>query len=190
MKYIPYFLLLLIIGVSHAQRAPLNVTADEDRQQMMGQLGIKALRPGASGDEKAPNHANYDEALANPYPDLPEVLKLKSGTKVTTAEMWWKQRRPEIVEDMEREVYGRVPKDAPGIIWKQGIVKREFVGFTPVIAKELIGHVDNSAYPLINVDISMTLVVPANAKGPVPILIMFGRTGLPNPVQPTVDEMK
>ena len=33
------------------------------------------------------------------------------GKKVTTAEMWWKQRRPEIVEDMEREVYGRVPKN-------------------------------------------------------------------------------
>src|SRR4051812_6320646 len=189
MKYIFYILLVLTCFVSRAQQ-PLNLTADEDRQQMMGQLGIKALRPGASGDDKAPNHANYDETVANPFPELPDVLKLKSGTKVTTAEMWWKQRRPEIVEDMEREVYGRVPKDVPSVTWKQGIVEREFVGFTPVIAKELIGHVDNSAYPLINVDISMTLFVPANAKGPVPILIMFGRTGLPNPVQPTVDEMK
>ena len=35
---------------------------------MMEQLGIKALRPGPSGNESAPNHANYDEALANPYP--------------------------------------------------------------------------------------------------------------------------
>lgn len=38
---------------------------------MMDQLGIKALRPGPSGNESAPNHANYDESLANPYPDLP-----------------------------------------------------------------------------------------------------------------------
>ena len=29
---------------------------------MMDQLGIKALRPGPSGNEKAPNHANYDES--------------------------------------------------------------------------------------------------------------------------------
>jgi hypothetical protein len=27
----------------------------------------------------------------------------------------------------------------------------------------------------------MTLVTPANAKGPVPVLIMFGPTGFPNP---------
>ena len=52
---------------------------------MMDQLGIKALRPGPSGNEKAPNHANYDEALANPFPNLPDVLTLKNGRKVTTA---------------------------------------------------------------------------------------------------------
>ena len=33
-----------------------------------------------------PNHANYDEATANPYPNLPEVLTLKNGKKVTSAE--------------------------------------------------------------------------------------------------------
>ncbi len=191
MRYIIHFICLLTGPLLCAQNAqPLNLTAEEDRQQMMGQLGIKALRPGASGDEKSPNHANYDESVANPFPDLPDVLKLKNGTRVTTPEIWWKQRRPEIVEDMEREVYGRVPKNVPKVTWREVIVEREFVGFTPVIAKELIGHVDNTMYPSLNVDISMTLVVPANTKGPVPILILFGRTGLPNPVQPTLDEMK
>src|SRR5437879_10183897 len=92
---------------------PMNWTAAEDHQNMMEQLGIKALRPGPSGNESAPNHANYDESKANPFPNLPEALTLKSGAKVTTSEMWWQQRRPEIVEDFEREVYGRVPKNAP-----------------------------------------------------------------------------
>ncbi|HEY4197868.1 MAG TPA: acetylxylan esterase, partial [Mucilaginibacter sp.] len=59
--------------------APVVFTAQQDHQQMMDQLGIKALRPGPSGNEKDPNHANYDEALANPYPNLPEVLTLKNG---------------------------------------------------------------------------------------------------------------
>src|SRR5262245_44643162 len=80
-----------------------------DHQDMKEQLGIKALRPGPSGNESAPNHANYDEALANPYPKLPEALVLTNGQKVTSADMWWKQRRPEIVEDFDREVLGRVP---------------------------------------------------------------------------------
>ena len=32
------------------------------RQDMMDQLGIRALRPGNGGNEKAPNHANCDES--------------------------------------------------------------------------------------------------------------------------------
>ena len=52
-------------------------TTQQDHQDMKDQLGIKALRPGPSGNESAPNHANYDEALANPYPKLPEVLTLQ-----------------------------------------------------------------------------------------------------------------
>ena len=170
--------------------APVAFTAEQDHQNMMNQLGIKALRPGPSGDNAAPNHANYDEALANPYPELPEVLTLKNGKKVTTAEMWWKKRRPEIVEDMEREVYGRIPKNVPKVTWAVKVTDKEYVGFTPVIAKELVGHADNSAYTLINVDIKMTLVVPANAKGPVPVLMMFGRSVLPAPAQPNPDDLE
>lgn len=156
---------------------------------MMDQLGIKALRAGPSGDEKAANHANYDESLANPYPNLPDILTLRNGQPVTTPEMWWKQRRPEIVEDMEREVYGRVPAHIPNVTWSVGVSDKEWVGFTPVIAKKLVGHVDSSAYPSIGVDISMVLVTPANAKGPVPVLMMFGRAALPAPAQPPQEEL-
>ncbi len=48
------------------------------------------------------------------------------------------------------------------------------VGTRPVIGKQLTGHVDNSSYPDIAVDIQMTLVVPADVKGPVPVMMMFG----------------
>src|SRR3954469_15310863 len=75
---------------------PVTFTAEQDQKNMLEQLGIKRLRPGYSGNEAAPNHANYDESKATPYPELPEVLALKNGKKVTTPEMWWKQRRPEI----------------------------------------------------------------------------------------------
>jgi len=157
---------------------------------MMQQLGIKALRPGPSGDNNAPNHANYDEALANPYPNLPDVLTLKNGKKVTTAAQWWNQRRPEIAEDFEREVYGRVPKNVPKVNWQVKVTDKEFMGFTPIIAKQLIGHVDNSAYPLIDVNINATLVVPANTKGPVPVLIMFAQSNLPAPAQPPKEDLE
>ena len=41
--------------------------SEKDHQRMMDLLGIKALRPGASGDPKAPNAANYDESKADVY---------------------------------------------------------------------------------------------------------------------------
>jgi hypothetical protein len=165
-------------------------TQQQDHNNMMKQLGITELRPGPSGNDSDPNHANNDESLANPCPQLPEILITKNGKKVTTADQWWKQRRPEISEDIEREVYGRLPKKIPGVKWTAKITDREFVGWTPVIAKQLIGHVDNSEYPLINVDIKMTLVVPTNVKGPVPVLMMFGWPSLPSPAQPSAEDME
>ena len=148
-------------------------TTAEDHQNMKDQLGIKALRPGPSGNESAPNHANYDEATANPFPVLPDVLTMKNGRKVTTAAQW-AQRRLEILEDFDREVLGRVPKNVPKVTWTVTETLPSTVGGRPVIGKKLIGHVDNSSHPAINVDIQMTLVVPADAKGPVPVMMMFG----------------
>jgi hypothetical protein len=156
-------------------------TAEQDHDNMMKQLGITVLRLGPSGDEKAPNHANYDEALANPYPNLPDVLVLKNGKKVTTAAEWWNQRRPEIVEDFEKEVYGRVPAGVPAVKWEVLHVDSTVVGGMPVIARQLIGRVDNAAYPMISVNIRMTLVLPANAKAPVPLLMQFSRGGFTAP---------
>jgi hypothetical protein len=163
---------------------PKNWTTQEDHQNMMNQLGIKKLRPGPSGNENAPNHANYDESLANPFPNLPDVLTLKNGKKVTTAKMWWEQRRPEIVEDFEREVLGRVPANVPKVTWEITETSEAKVGSYPVLGKKLVGHVDNSSFPAINVDIEMILVTPAKAKGPVPVMMMFGFGYLPGTPPP------
>src|SRR4051794_25791981 len=108
---------------------PQKVTAQQDHAQMMQQLGITSLRPGANGNNReAPNYQNTDESKANPYPNLPDVLTLNNGQKVTTSDMWWNQRRPEIAEDFDREVYGRVPKDAPKVTWEVTSTTKEKVG--------------------------------------------------------------
>ena len=154
----------------------------------MHQLGIRALRPGPSGDEHAPNHANYDESKANPFPNIPDALTMNNGQKVTTPEQWEK-RRAEIIEGFDCCVYGRVPKNVPKVTWSVKTVDQERIGFTPVVAKELIGRVDNSAYPAIDVNIHMIVVTPANAKKPVPLLIMFGPAEFPSPNQPTREQL-
>ena len=51
-------LAILVCQISTGQQSPPeNWTAEQDHQNMMDQLGIKALRPGPSGNEKDPNHA-------------------------------------------------------------------------------------------------------------------------------------
>lgn len=165
------------------ERERLNKLTAEDHADMMRQLGIRALRPGRNGNTAAgqPNQANYDPALANPFPDWPDVLTLNNGTKVTTRELWWQQRRPKIVEDFEREVVGRIPADVPKMTWEVAETVNAEIGGRPVVARRMIGHVDNSAYPEIAVEIRAAVVLPAHAsaKAPVPVLIMFGWGNMP-----------
>jgi len=141
----------------------------------MDLLHINSLRPGADPNHsQAENAVNYDESKANPYPKLPDPLILKNGKKVTTAKVWWNKRRPEIVEDFDREVYGRVPKVTPAVKWEVASTADDKVGDVPVVTKRLVGHVDNSSYPPITVDIQLMLTTPANATGPVPVILEFG----------------
>jgi hypothetical protein len=53
----------------------------------------------------------------------------------------------------------------------------------PVTRKELVGHVDNSAYPEIRVDIALNLTVPRGAKH-VPVMLVFGGSGFGFPAPP------
>jgi hypothetical protein len=163
----------------------MNLTASQDHEKMMELLHITSLRRGADGNNsQSPYYQNTDESKANPYPNLPDPLMLKNGEKVTTPEMWWKRQRPEIVEDFDREVYGRVPSNVPKVTWEITKTTRETNATVPllekpvpVITKQIVGHVDSSSYPLITVDIQLTLTVPAEATGPVPIMLEFGFGG-------------
>ncbi len=155
--------------------SPAKMTAEEDHQRIMELLHITSLRPGADArNPQAPNAVNYDESKANPYPNLPDPLVLKNGKRVKSAKTWWNQRRPEILEDFDREIYGRVPKNMPKVNWEVTKVTNETSGDVGIISKELIGHVDNSSYPLISVDIRLALATPANAPAPAPVIMEFG----------------
>src|SRR6201996_2568184 len=156
-----------------AQKAMTEAT-NADHQNMMDQLHITSLRPGKNGtDTAAANFTNYDESKANPYPVWPDALTFKDGKKVTSAKDWPK-RRKEIMDDFDREVYGRVPKNVPKVTWTVIKDSDEVVNNIPVNLKWIKGHVDNSAYPAINVDIELTLRVPKSATHPVPVIMVFG----------------
>ncbi len=159
-----------------AANAPVIFTTRQDHQNMLEQLGITRLRPGRNADPNAPNAANYDEAKANPHPELPELLKTANGETVDTPELWWGRRRPEIVALLESEVYGRIPDLVPAVRWEVRQTREVEAGGKTAIQTQLVGVVDNSTCPEIQVNISMSLTLPKEATGPVPVLISFGWT--------------
>ena len=154
-----------------ADQSAIQAASEKDHQRLLDLLGIKELRPPVGSDSKSPHAANYDESKASPYPNLPDPLLLKNGKHVTSAKIWWDQRRPQIVEDFDREIYGRMPAKLPKVTWEVASTTPETVGGIQVTTKKLVGHVDNSGYPQVTANIDLILTVPANAAGPVPVVM-------------------
>jgi acetyl esterase/lipase len=152
-------------------KQPVTIPADyDDYQNMLDQLGIKKMRRGRDARVKDTS----DEATANPYKDLmPDLMTFKDGTKVKTADQWPK-RRAEIVEEFEREVYGRIPKNVPNVKWEVTRTAEGESGGIATVTKTLAGHVNNSAFPRIEVTIQASFAVPKDAAGRVPIILQFG----------------
>jgi len=159
-------------------REQIQASSEAERAREMKLLGITALRPTVSArDPSAPDFANFDEAKANPFPDLPPLLTTSAGKSVTTAAQWWKVRRPEIARLLDETLYGRVPAHIPPVTWHVVETVDETIGDIAVVTKKLVGHVDNRAAPNINVDILMNVTVPAAARGRhVPAVMLFGST--------------
>jgi hypothetical protein len=161
--------LMVVLMTASALAQPAAQRFD-DHQNMMDQLGVKKLRPGPNPN----NQSTFDEATANPYTNsMPDVLRMKDGTKVTRPEQW-PARRAEILEDFEREVYGRIPANVPKVTWEVTATTTGTNGGVPTVTKTLVGHVDNSGYTNITVNIQASFTVPANATASVPVMIEFG----------------
>jgi len=74
-------------------------------------------------------------------------------------------------------VIGRVPPNVPKVTWSVAETRETTVAGKPVIEKQLVGRVDNSLCPSIDVNIAMTLGTPKDAPAKVPVLMMFGGFG-------------
>jgi hypothetical protein len=145
------------------ERAALTAASAAERNRELKLLGITAMQPLAN--------TNYDESVANPYPNLPELLVMKDGKKVKTGAEW-AQRRNEIKAMFDEDVYGKYPAHIPQVKWKVDSVEEVTVAGIPATVKHVTGHVDNSAYPAITVDIHVDVVTPASTKGKkVPVII-------------------
>jgi hypothetical protein len=170
-------------GLSQAQRDSLNKLTEADYLNMLGQLGIERsqMRKGPSGNPKDANAANSSEDKVNKY-TLTDPLVLKNGKKVRSVQEWNQLRRPEIVNDFENEIYGKLPDNIPGVKWQTVSIRDTLVGNQAIKEKLLKGVVDNSSHPAIKVEINLLVVTPANATAGVPIVLEFGF--IKNPFNP------
>src|SRR4029079_16328433 len=64
-------------------------------------------------------------------------------------------------------------KNVPKVTWSITATDTGTVAGRHVIGKQLVGHVDNSRYPLLDDTIAPTLVVPAGKRSAVPVIMMF-----------------
>lgn len=186
-----------------AEKARLLTLARADRQRMLTRLHLTepTLPPAATDPARPPQTAqrpgfsswfdaagnryirsswgrwsNYDEAQANDHA-LPNPLLRRNGRPVPDARTWWRQRRPEILADFTREIYGRVPRHTPNVTFTVTATDPGWLG-GKLIRKTIEGRIDNARYPAATPRLDLTLYIPAAATGPVPVIVVIG--SLPN----------
>ncbi|MGA2383057.1 MAG: acetylxylan esterase [Gemmatimonadales bacterium] len=115
--------------------------------------------------------SNYDESRVGSY-TLPDPLVTNGGRRVTSAAMWWRVRRPEILELFSREIYGRTPAHTPAVTFE--VTKVDSTRFPNAILKYVTGHIDNSAYPAAAPSIEITMVLPKGVTHKVPVITVIG----------------
>ncbi|HTV82527.1 MAG TPA: hypothetical protein VME18_07740 [Acidobacteriaceae bacterium] len=174
MRSLPFLIMALaalLVPFGYSQCTVVHMTAAQAHQRMMNLLHISSIRPGFSGSSTGPNPANYDEAKAGPFSKIPNALVMSNGRSVATPKMWWTKRQPQLVALFNKDIYGYVPKNTPLVHWQVVSVRYEMNGKVPVITKQLVGHVNDSRCSAIQVNIQLTLSTPADAKGPVPVIM-------------------
>lgn len=175
-----FLLLILVLGISgqsvaqfsQKERDSIWKLSKEDHNLMLKKLNIGELRPGPSGNPNDPNAANTDESHVEKNLDLPDPLVFNNGKKVTNSEEW-SRRRKELFHEFNQEVYGQMPENIPGVTWKIMSEKDSVIANHPVIVQEMRGEVDNSIFPEIEVNIDMTVILPADVEGEIPLILNF-----------------
>jgi hypothetical protein len=110
--------------------------------------------------------ANYDEAKVPPY-TLPHPLELANGQIVSNAETWFNQRRPELLELFEREMYGRSPGRPEKMRFEVTSADLEALGGKAVRNEVSVYFTENKSGPKMDI----LIYLPKNADKPVPMFL-------------------
>ena len=132
-------------------------------------LVVACVRLCAAADEFKPN---YEESMVPPY-RLPDPLVLADGSQVKTADMWLRQRRPEILEQFRTLVYGKSPGRPEAMTFKPLDIDRKALGGKATRKQVTVCFTDKPDGPRMN----LLLYLPNTASGPVPVFVMLNFEG-------------
>ena len=114
-------------------------------------------------------NVNYDEAAVAPY-TLPDPLVFANGKKVRKSQ--WPERRREILEMFQKEMYGQLPPKGDGIfletieegptLFGQGTRRQVRMWFRP-----------DKTGPKVD----WLIVTPNNVQGPIPVVLLYNYAG-------------
>jgi hypothetical protein len=132
---------------------------------------------GAAGGARSPS-GPYGPDTRPRYPDLP-LLVTEDQAPVRTPTDWWVKRRPEILRQVQDNLYGHIPPRElwPAITWSTGQATTGTANGVAYLERPVTGTVDTSRYPgLRNAPvIQAVLRTPLDMKGrPVPVMIVIG----------------
>ncbi len=114
----------------------------------------------------AAGQANYDEDQVPEY-TLPDPLVMQDGRPVTTAEMWRKARRPEVLRLFEEHVYGKPLPAPPKLRFEVFDEADDALGGKAVRKQVRVHFAQGDDAPAMDV----LIYLPADAAGPVPLFV-------------------
>ncbi len=115
-------------------------------------------------------HMNDDLKSIRPY-TLPDALTMQDGRKVETAEQWFKERRPELLNLFDTEMFGKAPGKIEGTTWEVIDEDRHALGGKAIRKQIKIDFNRDKRY------IIALMYLPADAEGKVPVFMGLNFNG-------------
>jgi hypothetical protein len=109
---------------------------------------------------------NYDETKVRNFP-LTYPLKMENGESVTTREMWFEKRRPELLRLFEHEEYGRAPEKPADLVFEKTSEDKHALGGKATRQEVSIYFSKDKSGPHIDV----LLYIPNESRKPAPAFV-------------------
>lgn len=117
-----------------------------------------------------PDYINTDPSKIPAY-KLPDPLVMADGRKVRTAEQWYSERRPELLNLFETEMFGKAPGRIDGTTFEVVEEDRNALGGKAIRRQVKVDFNRSGRY------IMVLMYLPNDAKGPVPAFMGLNFNG-------------